>query len=477
MGSGDVQIKFGTDGWRAIMCDTFTFANVRLVVQAIAKYLLDSGKAAKGVVVGHDARFLAERFAEEAAKVMIANGIKVYMLPEDAPTPVVAYAVTLWQSAGAVMFTASHNPPEYNGIKYIPEYAGPASTDITAAIERNLSHPTASEAESVDLALAKSQGFLEIIDPRPQYFQHISELVDFDVIRQSGLKIVCDPMYGSGRHYLPDILQAKGCEVETIRGYRDPLFGGGLPEPTAVELAPLADKVRTSGSHLGLATDGDADRFGVIDGGGRYIAPNQVIALLLVHLVEHRGYEGAVVRTVATTHLLDRLAEKYGLEIIETPVGFKYICEKMRSQPVIIGGEESGGLSIGAHIPEKDGILADLLVAEMQAVRRGHLSQVLDQVMAEVGSVYSRRVDLRYPDDKKATLVRDLVTDPPKKVAGRGLAQITDIDGAKLILADGSWFLVRPSGTEPLLRIYIESDSEKALQEIEDAVTKLIDEH
>lgn len=459
------------------MCDTFTFANVRLVVQAIAKYLLDSGKAAKGVVIGHDARFLAERFAEEAAKVMIANGIKVYMLPEDAPTPVVAYAVTLWQSAGAVMFTASHNPPEYNGIKYIPEYAGPASTDITAAIERNLSQAMVSEAESVDLASAKGQGLLEIIDPKPQYSQHISELVDFDVIRQSGLKIVCDPMYGSGRHYLPDILQAKGCEVETIRGHRDPLFGGGLPEPTARELAPLVDRVRISGSHLGLATDGDADRFGVIDGSGRYITPNQVIALLLVHLVEHRGYKGAVVRTVATTHLLDRLAKKYDLELIETPVGFKYICEKMRSQPVIIGGEESGGLSIGTHIPEKDGILADLLVAEMQAVRHKHLSQVLEEVMAEVGSVYSRRVDLRYPDEKKASLVRELVTDPPKMVAGRGLAQITDIDGAKLILADGSWFLVRPSGTEPLLRIYIESDSEKALQEIEDAVTKLIDEH
>jgi alpha-D-glucose phosphate-specific phosphoglucomutase len=477
MESGSKQIKFGTDGWRAIMCDTFNFANVRLVVQAIAKYLLDSGKAAKGVVIGHDARFLAERFAEEAAKVMISNGIKVYMLPEDAPTPVVAYAVTLWQSAGAVMFTASHNPPEYNGIKYIPEYAGPASTDITAAIEKNLNQAIAVKVESVDLALAKRQGQLEFIDPRPQYFQHISELVDFDAIRQSGLKIVCDPMYGSGRHYLPDILQAKGCKVEVIRGHRDPLFGGGLPEPTAVELVPLADEVRASGSHLGLATDGDADRFGVIDGSGRYITPNQVITLLLVHLVEHRGYEGAVVRTVATTHLLDRLAEKYDLELIETPVGFKYICEKMRNQPVIIGGEESGGLSIGTHIPEKDGILANLLVAEMQAVRQKHLSQVLNEVMADVGSVYSRRVDLRYPDEKKASLVRDLVTNPPKMVAGRGLAQITDIDGAKLILADGSWFLVRPSGTEPLLRIYIESDSEEALQEIEEAVTRLVGEH
>ncbi|NMB11804.1 MAG: phosphoglucomutase/phosphomannomutase family protein [Firmicutes bacterium] len=477
MGSGSKQIKFGTDGWRAIMCDTFTFANVRLVVQAIATYLLDSQKADKGVIIGHDARFLAERFAEEAAKVMIANGIKVYMLPEDAPTPVVAYAVTLHRSAGAVMFTASHNPPEYNGIKYIPEYGGPASNDITKAIEGNLGQPVVAAAESIDLESARRQGQLEIIDPRPEYFEQISKIVDLEAISNSGLKIVCDPMFASGRHYLPDILKANGCQVEVIHGHRDPLFGGGLPEPTATELAPLADRVKATGSHLGLATDGDADRFGVIDGTGRYITPNQVIALLLVHLVEHREYEGAVVRTVATTHLLDRLAEKYGLELIETPVGFKHICAEMRTRPVIIGGEESGGLSIGAHIPEKDGILANLLIAEMQAVRRESLTHLLEEIMAEVGTVHSRRIDLRYPDEKKASLVQELVAVPPETIAGRKLAGITDIDGAKLILEDGSWFLVRPSGTEPLLRIYIEGESEQEVQEIQDAVTALVEDH
>lgn len=459
------------------MCDTFTFDNVRQVVQAIARYLLDSGKADKGVIVGHDARFLAERFAEEAAKVMIANGIKVYMLPEDAPTPVVAYAVTLCQSAGAVMFTASHNPPEYNGIKYIPDYAGPASTDITRAIEDNLDEPVVIGAESIDLKLASKRGLLEIMDPRPRYFQRLGELVDFDAISRSGLRIVCDPMFGSGRRYLPDVLKANGCQVETIRGNRDPLFGGGMPEPTARELEPLRDQVRASGSHLGLATDGDADRFGVIDGTGCYLTPNQVIALLLVHLVEHRGYEGAVVRTVATTHLLDRLCEKYGLEIIETPVGFKYVCQHMRTKSVIIGGEESGGLSIGAHIPEKDGILANLLIAEMRAIRGEHLSKVLEEIMDEVGFVYSRRIDLRYPDDKKARLVRELVTVPPQAIAGRRVARINDVDGAKLILENGSWFLVRPSGTEPLLRVYVEGESEIELQEIAEAVTELVGNH
>lgn len=471
------KIKFGTDGWRAVMCDTFTFANVRLVVQAIASYIHDSGKAHKGVVIGHDARFLAERFAEEAAKVMVANGIEVLMFNEDAPTPVVAYAVTLYQTAGAVMFTASHNPPEYNGIKYIPEYGGPASTDITGAIESNLNKLTSVSADSVDLEIARQQERLQLIDTRGEYFDHISRLVDFDAIQQSGLRLVCDPMYGSGRHYLPEILAVNGCQVETIRGYRDPLFGGGLPEPTEKELTPLIDKVKATGSHLGLATDGDADRFGVIDGTGRYITPNQVIALLLVHLVERRGYTGAVVRTVATTHLLDRLAEKYGLELIETPVGFKYICELMRRQSVVIGGEESGGLSIGHHIPEKDGILANLLMAEMQATRGKALGEVLTDIMNDVGFFYSRRIDLRYPEVKKASLVKTLASAPPPRIAGRSVERVIDIDGAKLVLEDGSWFLVRPSGTEPLLRVYIEASSETIVEELAVAVREFVESH
>lgn len=459
------------------MCDTFTFGNVRLVVQAIASYLLDKGIGHRGIVIGYDARFLAERFAEEAARIMIGNGIKVYMMPEDAPTPVVAYAVTLCQSAGAVMFTASHNPPEYNGIKYIPEYAGPASEDITRAIEANIGREIPPHAERVDLESAGREGRLQIIDPRDEYFEHVSGLVDFATIRASGLRIVCDPMYASGRNYLPDILRANGCEVETIRGHRDPLFGGGLPEPTAKELALLAEKVKATGSHLGLATDGDADRFGIIDGTGQYITPNQVIALLLVHLVEHKGYTGSVIRTVATTHLLDKLAEKYGLEIYETPVGFKHICEHMRNRQVIIGGEESGGLSIGTHIPEKDGILANLLIAELQAVDGRNLSEIFADILTEVGSFCSRRMDLRYPEEKKASLVQSLISDAPREIAGKRVVQTIDIDGAKLILEDGSWFLVRPSGTEPLLRVYLEDSSEAAVDKLAAAVSQYVESH
>ncbi|MGI6565924.1 MAG: phosphoglucomutase/phosphomannomutase family protein [Limnochordia bacterium] len=474
MASRTDHIKFGTDGWRAVMCDTFTFENARIVVQAIAAYLLASSKAGRGVIVGHDARFLGERFAEEAARVLIANGIKVYMLPHDAPTPVIAYAVALLQTAGAVVFTASHNPPEYNGIKYIPEYAGPADTDITKAIEGKIGLPAAEGAESVDLEAARRDGSLEIIDPREAYFQHLRRLVNFEAIAESGLKVVCDPMHGSGRHYLAEVLKANGCRVEIIRGNRDPLFGGGMPEPTAAQLMPLAERVRESGSHLGLATDGDADRFGIIDDTGRFITPNQLVALLLVHLVEHRSYRGDVVRTVATTHLIDRLAAKYGLQVLETPVGFKYICEHMRQRPVIIGGEESGGLSIGGHIPEKDGILANLLAAEMRAVWGENLSSILDSIMAEVGPVFSSRIDLSYPAEQKTILLKKLVSTHPETVAGRKLERIIDIDGAKYILEDGSWFLVRPSGTEPLLRVYVEAQSEEAVQELQEAVAALV---
>ncbi len=459
------------------MCDTFTFENVRLVVQAIASYLLANAKSERGIIVGHDARFLGERFAKEAAKVLIANGIKVYMFPDDAPTPVIAYAVTLHRTAGAVVFTASHNPPEYNGIKYIPEYGGPATTDITKAIEGKVGLPVVEGGESVDLSAALEEGRLEIIDPREEYFRHLSSLIDFKAIAESGLKVICDPMHGSGRHYLAEVLEANGCQVKLIRGNRDPLFGGGMPEPTAAQLKLLADRVRDTGSHLGLATDGDADRFGVIDGTGQYITPNQVVALLLVHLVERRGCKGDVVRTVATTHLVDKLAAKYGLNVVETPVGFKYICEQMRQKPVIIGGEESGGLSIGGHIPEKDGVLANLLIAEMRAVWGQDLSSILNRIMADVGHVFSRRIDLSYPDEKKTSLLKDLTAAPPETVAGRKVTRIIDIDGVKFVLEDGSWFLIRPSGTEPLLRVYVEAESEKKVQAIQDAVAEIVQQH
>ena len=296
--------------------------------------------------------------------------------------------------------------------------------------------------------------------------------MNFEAIAESGLKVVCDPMHGSGRHYLAEVLNANGCRVEVIRGNRDPLFGGGMPEPTAAQLMPLAERVRESGSHLGLATDGDADRFGIIDDTGRFITPNQLVALLLVHLVEHRGYRGDVVRTVATTHLIDRLAAKYGLQVLETPVGFKYICEHMRQRPVIIGGEESGGLSIGGHIPEKDGILANLLAAEMRAVWGENLSSILNRIMADVGPAVSRRIDLSYPDEKKTSLLKNLTAAPPETVAGRKVARITDIDGVKFVLEDDSWFLIRPSGTEPLLRVYVEAESEER-QEIKMLLPKV----
>ncbi|MCL4515294.1 MAG: phosphoglucomutase/phosphomannomutase family protein [Firmicutes bacterium] len=461
------EIKFGTDGWRAVMCDTFTFSNVRLVAQAIADYLrahYPAESAEKGVLVGYDSRFLAERFADEAARVLAANGIRTLVTAVDAPTPVVAHAVVVRQAAGALMFTASHNPPEYNGLKFIPDYGGPAAPEITREIEERLDGVLArGQMRQLSAEEARASTLIESIDPRPDYLHHLSSLVDFGLIRNAGLRVIYDPMYGTGRHYLGRILTEAGCQVRVIHGQRDPLFGGLNPEPTEEQLAELTGLVKGGEADLGLATDGDADRFGVIDSQGRYITPNQVISLLLAHLAG-KGERGGVARTVATTHLIDRLAVKYGLAAYETPVGFKHICQLMREKPILIGGEESGGLSIGRHIPEKDGILACLLVAELRAAAKKPLAQILDELMREVGPSFSRRIDIHLPEERKRAVIENLKINPPEEVGDQAVTGVNTIDGVKVTLKDGSWFLARPSGTEPLLRIYVEAGSEGLLQ-------------
>ncbi len=458
------EIKFGTDGWRAVMCDTFTFTNVRLVVQAIAGYLRAHYPAEKGVLVGYDSRFLAERFADEAARVLAANGIRALVTAEDAPTPVVAHAVTVRKAAGALMFTASHNPPEYNGLKFIPDYGGPAAPEITREIEERLEEVLSrGQVHQLSREEANDRGLIEKIDPRPDYLRHLSGLVDFGLIRNAGLRVIYDPMYGTGRHYLGQILADAGCQVRVIHGQRDPLFGGLNPEPTEEQLAELIGLVKGGEADLGLATDGDADRFGVIDSQGRYITPNQVISLLLAHLA-NKGEKGGVVRTVATTHLIDRLAAKYGLAAYETPVGFKHVCQLMREKPILIGGEESGGLSVGRHIPEKDGILACLLVAELRAAAKKPLTQILGELMREVGASFSRRIDVHLPEERKRAVIDKLKANPPRELGGQAVTGVSAIDGVKVSLEDGSWFLARPSGTEPLLRIYVEAGNEDLLQ-------------
>ena len=441
------------------MAEDFTFANVRVVAQAIADYLKAHNLNKREILTGYDARFLSEHFAETVAEVMIGNGIPTLIAEEDLPTPVLAFAVKDRKAAGAVMITASHNPPEYNGIKFIPEYAGPAFPEITEEIEKNI----AKNPEVV-----RGRAAPQRIHLKSRYIKDIQLLVDSETIKSARLKIIYDPMYGSGRRYLDKILQDFGCRVETIHDHRDVLFGGRLPEPVEENLGELKAKVREEKADLGLATDGDSDRFGVVDETGKFFSANQIVALIFDYLIE-KGLPGGVVRTVGTTHLIDRIAKLHKVKVYETPVGFKYIAEKMMKENILLGGEESGGLSIKGHIPEKDGILANLLVAEMVASRKKPLSEIWEKLITKVGPAVSKTISLEVPKGRMQKMMDKLLESPPAKIE-----QVTTLDGLKLIFADSSWMLARPSGTEPLLRLYFEAESEDKVQKLKEAVTALL---
>jgi len=462
------KIRFGTDGWRAIMAEDFTFDNVKLVVQAIAAFLKNHPLKENGIIVGYDNRFLSEHFAVEAVKVMAGNGIKTHLVNRATPTPVTAYAITTYNAAGAIMITASHNPPEYNGIKFIPEYAGPALPHITERIEKELAQVIDDGIVfEMSLRTAREEGLCLELDPMPKYKEHIKQLVNMDAIRQAGLKIIVDPMFGAGINYLDQILEEEGCHVVTLHNHRDPLFGGTLPEPTAQVLTQLIDMVVNGGADLGLALDGDGDRFGIIDSNGNYISPNKVLYLLYYHLLSARKLRGPVARSVATTHMLDRMAAKFGYEAEETPVGFKYIGESMLQRGSILGGEESGGLSIKGHIPEKDGILAALLIAEIRAIHGKTLTGIIQQIADEFGIMVSERLDVRVEAKEKARILAELKDFNPEHFHGQPVRKRITIDGTKIVLDDGSWLLIRASGTEPLFRIYVEANSAVQMREMQ----------
>ncbi|GAB4214178.1 MAG: phosphoglucomutase/phosphomannomutase family protein [Synechococcales cyanobacterium] len=464
-------IVFGTDGWRGLIADDFTFANVRKVTRAIATYLQDAYDQSRPVLVAYDTRFLADTFAQTAAEVLAAAGWTVQMVDRDCPTPVIAYAAKFRQSAGALMFTASHNPAPYCGIKYIPDYAGPATPDITDKIVSAIAG--ASEDVPTQVPTDKISRF----DPRPEYLEFLYQQLDVATIRQAHLNVIYDALYSTSRGYVDEALRHCGCTIEVLHAHRDVLFGGGMPEPKGEQLVELVLRVKESGSQLGLATDGDSDRFGIVDETGTVLTPNMVLLALAKHLVKNRGKKGAIVRTVATTHLLDNLAQNYGLEIYETAVGFKYIGEKMRQTPVLIGGEESGGLSVLGHIPEKDGVLADLLIVEMVACEGKPLSQIVAEVVAESGGpLVNYRLDLHLPNPHKVAVMQHFRTNPPQQVAGMTVKEVGLKDGVKLSLEDGSWILLRPSGTEPLLRVYMETKTTEQKEAITTAMQATIDQ-
>lgn len=455
-------IKFGTDGWRGVIARDFTFANLKLVVRAVAAYLRSEALAGRGVVVAYDNRFMAEQFAAAAAEEFQRWGIKVYFPERAVPTPVAAFAIKHLGAGGAVVLTASHNPPEYCGIKFIPEYAGPALPDVTERIEELLAEAPAPPA-------GLSARVVELT-PMEDYFTHLFGLVDGEAIRRAGLRIVVDPMYGAGIGYLDRVLERLGAQVSTIHNRRDPLFGGGLPDPSEARLGELRDVVLHTGAHLGLALDGDADRLGIIDADGTYVSPNQMLALTCYHLLEARGWRGPVARTVATTHAVDRIAAGYGVEVCETPVGFKYIGRCLRDFGCICGGEESGGLSIRGHVPEKDGMLAGILVAEVIAVHGKPLTAVLDEISARFGCVAGIRKDYRTTPEEKERITGVLSRFRPSEIAGEAVKSRNEIDGVKLELISGAWVLVRASGTEPVFRVYSEAATHEGAMALQEAI-------
>jgi phosphomannomutase len=470
--SNSSKIKFGTDGWRGIIADDFTFPNVRKVTRAIASYLETAYSKDRPVLIAYDTRFLAEKFAQTAAEVLAELGWTVKITDRDCPTPVIAYNARLLNSAGALMFTASHNPAPYCGIKYIPDYAGPATPEITDTIVANI------ESASDALPSSIPTGKISTFDPKPEYLKFIYTLIDVERIKSANLKVKYDALYSTSRGYLDEVLQYCGCQLESFNTKRDVLFGGGMPEPKGEQLVGLVDAVKADKADLGLATDGDSDRFGIVDELGNVLTPNTVLLLLARHLIKNKGKSGAIVRTVATTHLLDNFAAKYNLPIYETAVGFKYIGEKMRETTVLIGGEESGGLSVIGHIPEKDGILADMLVAEAIAYEGKPLSQLVQEAIAEAdGPLYNNRLDLHLTEAHKNAVIESFTKNPPTEVAGIKVKEVGRKDGIKLYLEEGSWILLRPSGTEPLVRVYMETNSSdkltKVAQAMEGAIAKL----
>jgi alpha-D-glucose phosphate-specific phosphoglucomutase len=481
-----MTIHFGTDGWRAVISEEFTFANVRKVAQAIAEKTLADGEnrlATNGaahatptahpltLVVGFDTRFLSDRYAAAVAEVLAANGIHVWLAKADAPTPVVSFAIVDKQADGGVMITASHNPPRYNGIKLKAAFGGSASPAACKEVERRIIAAGDAQPRVMELDDAVSQGLVTRFDPFPPYEVHLKKLINFEAIRQAAPAVVVDAMYGAGRVYLRKLLEDAGCSVVTeLRGEMNPGFNGIHPEPIERHLQPLIDEMKKGHHLIGLATDGDADRIGAVDPSGRFVDPHVIMALAVEHLVHARGLRGSVVKTVSTTQMLNRLAERYGLAIHETPVGFNHICDIIMREPVLIGGEESGGISILGHIPEGDGLLMGMLLVELVATRSRTLVELHDELMAApvVGVFRYGRVDTPVKPFKKSDLVARLLAHAPATLGGAPIASTSDKDGVKYILADNSWLLIRPSGTEPVLRVYCEGRSEEQVKRILD---------
>jgi phosphoglucomutase len=468
------MIKFGTSGWRDIIAREFTFDNVRLASQGIADYLkseLANPKSAIAgrkpvVILGHDTRFLGKEFSLAAAEVLAANGIEPLLCDRDTPTPVIAYAIRHRKTVGGINFTASHNPAEYQGLKFSTGNGAPATPEVTKQIEANIEKLKSASFSFKGSVIGTYQ--CKTFNPQPDYFKQLHRLIEFSVLKKAKLKVAVDLSYGTGHGYLDKLLESVGAKITLFHNELNPLFGGHHPEPNAENMAGVSKFVRSGKAQMGLGLDGDADRFGVVDKSGTWLTPNQILTLALYHLKKNRGWTGAVVRTVPSSHQVDAVAEMLGVKVHETPVGFKYIGALMESEPIIVGGEESGGLSVKGHVPEKDGILACLLMAELVATEKKSLGQILAELSKKIGNFYTDRINISFAPEKKDALLAKLAAGL-QSIGPFKVQKFITTDGYKFLLPDREWVAFRASGTEPLIRCYIEARSKANLKKLEAA--------
>jgi len=468
------SIKFGTDGWRAIIADEFTFANVRACAQATARYFRDSGAATRGIVVGYDTRFASEEFAAAVAEVLAGNGVPVRLCDRAAPTPVIGFNIRRLSAGGGIVITSSHNPALYSGFKVRTEQASAAPPEVLSQIEALIPEALKGAVERMPLEDAEGKGLVQTFDPRADYLRHLSELVEIDRLQEAGLRVVVDPMHGAGAGYLRELLAGGRTEVIEIRSERNPAFPGmHNPEPIARNLEATREAVIRERAPLALATDGDADRIGVIDDRGEFVDQLRVFALLAYYLLEVRGLRGPIVKSVTTTSMVQRLSELYDVPVYETGVGFKYLGPKMIETDALIAGEESGGFAFRGHLPERDGILSGLYILDLMALRQKSLPELIEEVFAKVGPHYYDRIDITMSPVERDRIAALLPSLQPQAIDGLRVTGYDRTDGLRFLLEGGAWALIRLSGTEPLMRIYTEVREGDQVQPVLQAVREL----
>lgn len=468
------MIKFGTGGWRAIIGDEFTKENIQILAKALCDKMKNEGVAEKGIVIGYDRRFLSKEAMQWAGMVFAAEGIPAYLVNKSSPTPLIMFYVMKHELPYGMMITASHNPALYNGIKVFTSGGRDADAVQTQDIENYIADVDKAAVKEMDYEKALHDDLIEEIYPLNEYLDNIIDAVDMDAIRERGLKIALDPMYGVSETSLKTILLTARCEVETIHERHDTLFGGKLPAPTVSTLRPLQNFVMDSKCDIGIATDGDADRLGIIDDTGRFLHPNDILVLLYYYLVKYKGWKGPVVRNICTTHMLDKVAESFGEKCYEVPVGFKHISAKMNETDAVIGGESSGGLTVRGHIKGKDGIYAAALLVEMIAKTGKKLSEIYGDIEAECGKIYMEERDYKFNQEKKDAMTKILLVDKQIPELPYDVEKVSYLDGSKVYFKNGGWVIARFSGTEPLLRIFCEMPDEAQAKEVSEIYEKFL---